>query len=951
MRNRRTAAWAFPVVAAVTIALSAPCAALAFTEAGALSQLPSPNDCVGEAGPALCGTRLETGLGTTYQVVLSPDSRSAYSVALGGALIEYSRDTTTGALTVIGCVTGESGGAPCAPENVQSGVTVADDMAAIAISPDGKDAYVLDQDKAIVVEFERDTETGLLTLMRGGGGEPECVTGQASFCETFNSAKGLGTPYGIAVSPDGKSVYVASLGEEVAELERDTLSGTLKPIAGAECIGGAGTSCPVKSAIGLAEDIGVIVSSDNKNVYVAAGAKEENGDVAAFSRNTSTGALAQLAGKSGCYSEKIAACEPANAMQGSDDLAISAGGLDVYATSFKSNAIVELERDAATGVLKQVTGSNGCISTSFAGCKAVLGIEGPLGVAVSPDEANVYVDGASAEKIVGFKREGGTLIQLSEHEGCLSSGSGCEGFEGLPGLEGARRLAVSPDGTNVYVAAQEGNAIAELNRAEEPRVTNIETAEGSEAGGVPVELRGEGFVAGATVAFAAGGEALSVTVNSSQSITAVTPPGNAPVSDSVVVTTYAGESEAATGYTTTAAGAPTVTGVGPRFGAAAGGTRVEVTGSEFIGGGLGASEVFFGAEPAGSVTFNSPTSLTAVAPPGVEGPVHVFVKTAHGTSTGSAQDEYLYVFEPPDKLGGLNTTAYCEHLGFNGATTLLKGGVEGPEFAFENWACETSPGDFLGIAATGPAPSEEDMCRFEYPGVSSFAYTEEPDSAFSWDCYEALSRESPESRAKAAASTPTTPPGTKPSVPAPVAGRSGDAAPVSGRVLVKLPGAKGFVALETLTSIPFGTVIDATRGRVVVTTVGPHGSTQVGEFFEGQFVLRQGRGGVVLAELSGGDFSVCPTAAERAHRASARASARKASPKHVVRKLWADAHGSYSTKGNYAAGAVQGTEWLTEDRCDGTLIKVTRDKVKVTNLVRHKVLTVKIGHQYLAKAP
>lgn len=42
---------------------------------------------------------------------------------------------------------------------------------------------------------------------------------------------------------------------------------------------------------------------------------------------------------------------------------------------------------------------------------------------------------------------------------------------------------------------------------------------------------------------------------------------------------------------------------------------------------------------------------------------------------------------------------------------------------------------------------------------------------------------------------------------------------------------------------------------------------------------------------------------------------------------------------------------LTEDLCEGTLIRVTRDKVAVTNLVNHKHIEVKTGHRYLAKAP
>jgi hypothetical protein len=48
---------------------------------------------------------------------------------------------------------------------------------------------------------------------------------------------------------------------------------------------------------------------------------------------------------------------------------------------------------------------------------------------------------------------------------------------------------------------------------------------------------------------------------------------------------------------------------------------------------------------------------------------------------------------------------------------------------------------------------------------------------------------------------------------------------------------------------------------------------------------------------------------------------------------------------------VLGTIWLTEDRCDGTLIRVLTDKVAVTDLVKHRKVTVKAGHSYLAKAP
>ncbi len=183
----------------------------------------------------------------------------------------------------------------------------------------------------------------------------------------------------------------------------------------------------------------------------------------------------------------------------------------------------------------------------------------------------------------------------------------------------------------------------------------------------------------------------------------------------------------------------------------------------------------------------------------------------------------------------------------------------------------------------------------------------------------------------------------------PQLGVTGNLTPVSGQVLVRLPGSKIFVALTGITQVPFGTIINATNGRVTVTTVGPHGAIQTITFYAGEFELTQGPRGVVLAALVGGRFLVCPTARERSHMA--RASSKHASGKHVVRKLWAEGHGSYSTKGSYASGAVLGTSWLTEDLCDGTLIYVATDSVEVTNLVTHRHFLIKAGHSYLAKAP
>jgi hypothetical protein len=402
---------------------------------------------------------------------------------------------------------------------------------------------------------------------------------------------------------------------------------------------------------------------------------------------------------------------------------------------------------------------------------------------------------------------------------------------------------------------------------------------------------------------------------------------------------------------------PVVAGVTPDIGSEAGGSVVTITGSEFAG-----ASVDFGTTPAASITANTAESITATSPPG-SGTVDVTVTTAHGTSETGPGDKFTYINSSAKAAGGLFLEGYCQSVGYS-KVALERGEVGGPGFAYENWACVEADGTEVLIADTGPAPSMTNACE---SGTSepTYAYPEEPNSAYSWGCHGVTPPEKIPTGGGSKSGTETlaplaklpsevvTPIGLPIVVPPPVLAKTGNVAPVSGQVLVELPGAKTFVPLSSLKQIPFGTIIEAMHGTVSVTSAQPNGTIQTGEFFEGQFILTQERDGQIVATLSGGNFSVCPTARERAHiaRAGAPPAQVAASGKHVVRKLWANAHGKFSTKGNYAAGAVQGTEWLTEDLCEGTLIKVTRDKVAVTNLVNHKHVEVKTSHHYLAKAP
>ena len=223
---------------------------------------------------------------------------------------------------------------------------------------------------------------------------------------------------------------------------------------------------------------------------------------------------------------------------------------------------------------------------------------------------------------------------------------------------------------------------------------------------------------------------------------------------------------------------------------------------------------------------------------------------------------------------------------------------------------------------------------------------------------------------QSAASTAQTAPVGAPqvSLAAPILGKTTNLAPVSGTVLVKLPGAKTFTQLTGAVDLPLGSTIDATAGKVTLTVGLPHGQTQTGEFYDGEFVLTQTSTGMTVLTLTGGSFAGCPAPPSTTTNApvgstgasdgstggalAAAAKPKKKQPNTVVRQLWGDAHGQYTTKGRYGSAAVSGTIWLTQDRCDGTYVRVTKDNViAVAYAHPHTRHNIKQGHHLLIPPP
>jgi CSLREA domain-containing protein len=188
--------------------------------------------------------------------------------------------------------------------------------------------------------------------------------------------------------------------------------------------------------------------------------------------------------------------------------------------------------------------------------------------------------------------------------------------------------------------------------------------------------------------------------------------------------------------------------------------------------------------------------------------------------------------------------------------------------------------------------------------------------------------------------------------------------PEEGKVKIKLPGTKKYVVLTELKEIPVGAVIDATNGRVKLTSISPDGTEQTAEFFGGVFRVKQKEGsGLVVLELL--DTTACPAPKKakgsskkgkgkgKGNKSSPRAAASSVSfrPKKskTAGKLWGSGHGNFRTEGNDGSATVRGTIWLVEDRCDGsTFFKTRRGIVEVRDFIKHKSLPLPAGKTYLA---
>ncbi len=182
--------------------------------------------------------------------------------------------------------------------------------------------------------------------------------------------------------------------------------------------------------------------------------------------------------------------------------------------------------------------------------------------------------------------------------------------------------------------------------ARAPQITEVYPDSGPAAGGTSVTITGYNLSHAFAVSFGHAGDG-TITSDSGTAVTATSPPGSGTVY--ITVSTRGGTSAITDDDAFTYAGgtygsnppeAPTVTGVYPDSGPAAGGTSVTITGYNLSH----AFAVSFG-HGNGLITSDSATAVTATSPPG-HGTVYITVSTPGGTSAITDDDDAFTYLTP-----------------------------------------------------------------------------------------------------------------------------------------------------------------------------------------------------------------------------------------------------------------------------------------------------------------
>ena len=449
------------LVPAIAAGALAPTASAATT----LIQKPGTAGCIAKSG--FGGCTVGRGVGSVQSVALSPDGANAYAASdYGDSLAVFDRaadGTLSQKAGLAGCFSTDSATEPCTPAAALDGARK------VALSPDGKSVYVAGGFSDAIAVFDRAAD-GTLVQKPGTAG---CISDAGA--GSCTSGHDLDLAGDVLVSPDGATVYAGTLGGKLlvfdraadgALTQRAGLAGCVAEVPSATCSDGRALEGPTHIAL----------SPDGRSLYVSA---QLSNAVALFDV-AADGTPAQKPGSAGCISADGSggACGFAKALRSASSVTLSPSGADVYVTAAGSDGVAVFGR-AGDGTLTQKPGTAGCVSSmpSNGACGNAIMLDGPTAIAVSPDGANAYVttrplinllslDGA----VVVFDRAAdGSLTQKAAPAGCVYSDPDARCVTARA-LNSPSAVTVSPDSASAYVASPMASAVSvfDTNRPAPP---------------------------------------------------------------------------------------------------------------------------------------------------------------------------------------------------------------------------------------------------------------------------------------------------------------------------------------------------------------------------------------------------------------------------------------------------------------------------------------------------
>lgn len=400
---------------------------------GALSQAPGSDGCISsdggsQDGPGTCEA-LAT-LGRPFGIAISSDDDFVYVTDYGAPsrIHVLARDSITGALHEVQCLSEAPVPAGCAAGRVLGG------SKALVISPDGRHAYssdargisILDRDPVTGLLTQKSGTAGCITDTGDDDtGALTCASGRAlQGANALAVAPGGATVYVAATTDHGVSVFHVAGDGSLAQLMGSAGCITL---SGGDGLGNL--SCATARA--LTFPFGIAVSPDGGSLYVIGDNNQSADGVAVFSLDAASGAATQLAGPSGCITADgtsggvAGACaEGGPALEGIYDPTISPDGASVYLPGYDGRTLGVYRREtgprcqaasvvtpyqtAATVSLHCLDGDGDPITTSI----AALPRHGTLGGADSASGTVVYTPqaGYTGTDSFAFSASDGTNV-------------------------------------------------------------------------------------------------------------------------------------------------------------------------------------------------------------------------------------------------------------------------------------------------------------------------------------------------------------------------------------------------------------------------------------------------------------------------------------------------------------------------------------------------------------